>query len=52
MVLKSILKLNTAGSLGICLPAAMMRKLGIEAGDYVNLNVVGNTIHITKVMIE
>lgn len=52
MTLKKVLKLNNSGSLGICIPADVMKDLELVQGDYVNISKVGNTLHLTKVQIN
>ncbi len=53
MVLKKILKLNSFGSLGVCIPSELMKELGLVAGNYVNIEKAGPaTIHIVKVRVE
>jgi antitoxin component of MazEF toxin-antitoxin module len=51
-MLKKIIKLNNDGSIGVGIPAKVARELGITNEDYVNMERVGNCLHITKVHIE
>ena len=50
-MLKKVLKLNNDGSIGIGIPAKMARELGLTCNDNVNIEKVGNCIHINKVVI-
>ncbi len=52
MTLKKILKLNNSGSLGVCIPSETIKEMGLSQGDYVNISKVGNTLHLTKVVIQ
>lgn len=51
-MLKKVLKLNNDGSIGIGIPAKMARELGLTCDDYVNIERVGNSLHVTKVEIK
>lgn len=52
MSIMKIQRMNGTGALGSCLPKEHLVELGWKAGDYVNIKRVGNTLHITKVVIE
>ncbi len=51
-MLKKVMKLNNDGSIGVGIPIAMAREMGLTSNDYVNIERVGNTLHITKVVIS
>lgn len=49
MPVKKVARLNAGGTLGLTLPKAICKSMGITANDFVNISVVGNTLHVTKV---
>lgn len=51
MTIIKIQKMNGTGALGSCLPKEHLQELGWKAGDYVNIERVGHSLHITKVVI-
>lgn len=51
-MLKKVLKLNNSGSIGIGVPAALAREIGLTCDDCVNIEKVGNSLHVTKIRIE
>jgi antitoxin component of MazEF toxin-antitoxin module len=51
-MLKKVLKLNNDNSIAVGIPAKVARDLNLTDTDYVNLEKVGNCIHLTKVRIE
>ncbi|HWQ49884.1 MAG TPA: hypothetical protein VN414_13275 [Methanosarcina sp.] len=52
MPVKKITKLNAGGTLGLTIPIAICKQMELTADDFVNISVVRNTLHITKVKIE
>lgn len=50
MPVKKITRLNTGGTLGLSIPIAICKRMGLSADDFVNISIVGNTLHITKVV--
>lgn len=52
MVMRVVGKGNGNGSALVVIPAVYAKKLGIVPGDYVNFEQAGNTLHLTKVVIE
>ncbi len=52
MVTKKLSRLNAQGTTGVSLPHKLVKKLGWTSEDFVEIKIVGNTLHITKVKIE
>lgn len=51
-MLKKVLKLNRDGSIGIGVPAKLARELALTSDSCVNIEKVGNSLHITKIKID
>jgi hypothetical protein len=51
-MLKKVLKLNKEGSIGIGVPVKLARELDLDSNSCVNIERVGNSLHITKIKIE
>ncbi len=52
MVIKKVSKLNADGTLGISLPHKLVEKLNWTSESFVNISIIGDTLHIVKVKIE
>jgi len=52
MPVKKVTKLNTGGTIGLTIPAAICKRMGLSADDFVNISIVGNTLHVTKVVMS
>ena len=51
-VIRKVQKDNQTGAVKVNIPAEFAKKLGIVPGVYVNFEQAGNTLHLTKVVIE
>ncbi len=51
-MLKTVLKLNRDGSIGIGVPAKLAHELDLNCESCVNIEKVGNSLHITKIKID
>ena len=52
LAIRKVQKDNQTGAVKVNIPAEFAKKLGIVPGVYVNFEQAGNTLHITKVIIE
>ncbi|WP_292379369.1 AbrB/MazE/SpoVT family DNA-binding domain-containing protein [Methanosarcina sp. UBA289] len=51
-MLKKVLKLNTEGSLAVGIPKKFAKELQLTENDALNVVKIGDTLHITKIVID
>lgn len=52
MVIRKVQKDNQNGAVKVNIPAEYAKKYDMKPGTYVNFEDAGNTLHVTKVVIE
>lgn len=52
LVIRKVQKDNQTGAVKVNIPAEYAKKYDMKPGSYVNFEDAGNTLHITKVVIE
>lgn len=51
-VIRKVQKGNSNGVVTVNIPAEFAKKYGMKPGSYVNFEDAGNTLHLTRVVIE
>lgn len=51
MVIRKIVKTNSTGTIGVNIPKEFVDELGITENSYMNIEKVGNSIHMNRVVL-